>query len=185
MIDGEDALAHDTRKMIYNHITAYPGVSFGILKNVFSLNESTLRYHLNYLERAEKIKLSLEKGKRIYYPIQSSVASPVNPSGSGSEKTYQITLLQQKILDIIKEYPGITQKELTNKIGLKRFKIVNNVKRLLNLNMIRKTPNGKNVYYEYITNDQFRYELLKGLVIKLLKKEIDEETFLKLKRQLE
>ena len=183
MSSGADALEHETRRMIYDHILAYPGVSYKILKKVFGLTDGTLRYHLNFLERAEKIRFSLEAGRRLFFPNYNEVpSSQLHPN---SFKPYNITPLQQRILTTIKQYPGISQKELIGKTGLKRYTIVNNLKKLLKLDIVRKTPNGRNVYYEYITNEQLRYEILRGLVIKLLKKEIDEETFLKLKRELE
>ena len=180
---GEDVLDHETRRKIYDHITAYPGVTYRILQKVLGLTDGTLRYHLNYLERAEKIKFSLEAGKRLYYPHMNEILA--TGQAIGSSQPYQLTQLQQRILTTIKQYPGITQTELIRKTGLRRFTIVNNIKKLLNLEIVRKTPNGKNVFYEYITNEQLKYEILKGLVIKLLKKEIDEETFLKMKRELE
>ena len=37
----------------------------------------------------------------------------------------------------------------------------------------------------YIENEQLRYEILKRLLIKLIRKEINEEEFLKLKRSLD
>ena len=58
-------------------------------------------------------------------------------------------------------------------------------KKILSLNLIRKYKNGQNVCYEYMTDDELKYEILKRLLIKLIKKEIDEETFLRLKRKLE
>ena len=107
---GEDALEHETRRMIYNHIISHPGVSYKILKNVFSLTDGTLRYHLDYLERAEKISFGLAAGKRLYYPFHNEIAAARQPSGTS--KTYDLTPLQERILNTIKRYPGITQKEL-------------------------------------------------------------------------
>jgi len=183
MSTGDDALEHETRRMIFDHIQAYPGVSYSVLKRVFRLTDGTLRYHLYYLERAEKIKFSLEKGKRFYYPQYNGIScSAVSPE---TLKPFDLTPIQVRILTAIKQAPGISQKELINKTGLKRYTIVNNLKKLLKLDIVRKTPNGRNVFYEYITNEQLRYEILRGLVIKLLKKEIDEDTFLELKRKLE
>ena len=51
---------NENRKMIYNHIMAHPGVAFVVLRRVFDLNKSTLRYHLNYLEKNQKITFSME-----------------------------------------------------------------------------------------------------------------------------
>ena len=59
MNKDKEKLEHYLRKMIYNHIKEYPGVSFSTLKKVYDLNDSTLRYHLKYLERNEKIELAV------------------------------------------------------------------------------------------------------------------------------
>lgn len=180
---GDEVLQNKTRRMIYDHILAHPGVSYRILKTVFRLTDGTLRYHLNYLERTEKIRFGLETGKRLFFPHYNETAA--SGFSNKTSKPYNLTTLQERLLTTIKQHPGISQKELITKTGLKRYMIVNNLKTLLNLEIIQKTPNGRNVYYEYITNEQLRFEILRGLVIKLLKKEIDEKTFLELKRKIE
>ena len=183
MPEEEKALDHETRKMIFNHIASYPGVSYVTLKHVFSMADGTLRYHLNYLVKTETIKLSMDKGKRIYYPNMhdtSSIGALMNDFNK-----YNLTKSQEKILNTIKNYPGITQGELIKLSGLKRFTITNSLKRLMNINLVRKIDNGTEVCYEFMTDEELRYELLKDLVIKLIKKDIDETTFLKLKSKLE
>ena len=68
MLKNDLVLDHRVRRMVYNHIVAHPGVSFNILKKVFALNDSTLRYHLSYLKKADKIAFDDEKRMRKYYP---------------------------------------------------------------------------------------------------------------------
>ena len=59
------------------------------------------------------------------------------------------------------------------------------MKTLINLCIVRKIPNGNKVIYEYIAFSKLRYEILKRLLLKLINKEIDESTFLELKRKLD
>ncbi len=176
---------NETRKMIYNHIRAHPGVSFIVLKKVFDLNESTLRYHLNYLEKKEKISLGLESGKRNYYPHLGNRLVVHNSEDPNTLETYELTSIQEQIIETIKMYPQINQKELVKKTGINRLSLSKNLKKLMNLCILRQIPNGNKVNYEYIQNDQLRYEILKKLLVKLLKKEITEEQFLELKRKLD
>lgn len=178
-------LEHDTRRMIYNHILQNPGVSFNILKKVFKLNDSTLRYHLNYLERNEKIAFSQERGKRYYYPSRGHRA--INNNGWDAEplELYNLSHVQEQIIITIKRYPGINQKELIKRTKLSRLAINRNIKKLIELCIVRKIPYANKVRYEYIENEQLRYEILKRLLIKLIRKEINEEEFLKLKRSLD
>lgn len=179
------ALEHDTRRMIYNHIVSNPGVSFNILKQVFKLNDSTLRYHLNYLERNEKISFSQDRGKRYYYPHLGH--RTVNNNGWDSEplEAYNLSGVQKQIVNTIRRYPGINQKELIIRTRLSRLAINKNIKKLMELCIVRSIPDANKVCYEYIENEQLRYEILKRLLIKLIRKEIDEEEFLKLKRSLD
>ena len=185
MLEIESALTNETRRLIYSHIMANPGVSFIVLKSVFKLNESTLRYHLNYLEKSEKISFSLEKGRRYYYPHHGERHVIQNAEGSNLLTAYELTIVQEKIISAIKRYPRINQKELVKMTGINRITLSNNLKKLMNLCLVRKIPNGNKVQYEYLENKQLRYEILKRLIKKLLNNEIDESTFLKLKKELD
>ena len=73
MPSGDKVLENKIRRMIYNLIVNYPGVPFNKLIDIFELTESNLRYHLNYLEKNDKIKSGLEGGMRYYYPNPSTV----------------------------------------------------------------------------------------------------------------
>jgi len=68
MTDGEDALGHRSRETIFRYIESQPGVSFATMKRVLGLNESTMRYHLEFLEKKKSIHVKIEKGNRCYYP---------------------------------------------------------------------------------------------------------------------
>jgi len=59
-----------------------------------------------------------------------------------------------------------------------------NISKLIERGIVRKINHDKNVCYEYIPKELLQYELLKVLAIKLLNKEIDEQTYLKLRSKL-
>jgi predicted transcriptional regulator len=168
--------------MIYNHITEYPGVSFSTLKRFHDLNDGTLRYHLNYLERAEKITSKLEAGKLHYYPYPKSAID--SNSTNTNSKIHDLTPHQELILNIIKQNPGINQTELITKTSLKRHILTYNISQLITLGMVKKNNHVKFVCYEYIPDELLEFELLKMLTIKFLNNEIDEKTFLKLRSRL-
>ncbi len=178
----EVALENQIRKTLYNHIAEYPGVSFATLERIYNLNHSTLRYHLKYLEHAERITSKLESGKLHYYVYNSKelISNPTN----NDLKSQNLTPHQVHILNIIKQYPGINQTELIFKTSLKRHILTYNISKLIEQGMIRKTYHDKNMCYEYISKELLQYELLKVLAIKLMNKEIDEQTYLKLRARL-
>jgi predicted transcriptional regulator len=177
-----NALENKKRRMIYNHILAYPGVSFGIMKKIFDIAESTLRYHLKYLEGADEIKSHLEGKIRCYYPIQNIIFY----SRTESEfETVRLNPTQQRILENIQRNPGITQKGLLLETGLKRLTAAYNLSKLIEVGVVRKEPNGRNICYFYISNIELRKKILKKLIVRFVNHELDEQTFIVLKRKLD
>jgi predicted transcriptional regulator len=184
-VKGDTALEHETRRMLFEHITAHPGVSFNVLKRVFDLNDSTLRYHLDYLERDEKISFGIESRKRLYYPYMNRHVIIRTPEEDSEITHHRLSPLQEKIINKLQQYPGISQKELLKRTHIKRLTLMNNINKLMDLCIVRKVPSDNGVCYEYIENEQLKFEILRRLVIKLLKHEITEEKFLELKRKLD
>lgn len=177
-----DVLEHETRKKIYNHILAYPGVSFNIIKNVLNLTESTLRYHLKYLEGKNEIKSSKTGKIRCYYPVHRTILESKTESKSGQ---YKLNITHERLINLIKHQPGITQKELIMKTRLKKMTIIYNIKKLVKLDLVQKEKNGKIIHYYYMTDEELRKKILGKLIKKLIDHEIDEHTFLVIKKRLD
>ena len=179
---SENALDHKTRKMIYNHIIAHPGVSYGIIKRTYDLTNGTLRYHLNYLERRNEIRSCFEERIKCYYPVENII---FNIRDDSELDTHQLNDTQELLLDIIQAHPGITQKEIVIKTDIKRFSVSTQLKRLIDFGVVRKQNDGRNTRYHYITDTELHKKVIKRLIMKLLNHEIDEQTFLMLKRKLD
>jgi predicted transcriptional regulator len=183
MPNVDKVLDNKIRRMIYNLIANYPGVPFNKLKDIFELTDSNLRYHLNYLEKNDKISSGIDNGIKLYYPHPSSVKILNTPQDIIVSQ--KLTQEQKHIVSIVKEYPGIGQKELINRSGIKHATAIRNINALKNLNLIKNHKFQKNVCYEYMPDVEMKFTIIKGLIIKFLRKEIDEETFLRIKRSLE
>jgi predicted transcriptional regulator len=179
---GDEVLDNKVRRLIFNHIAEYPGVSFNKLKTIFELSDSSLRYHLHYLEKNGQISSSPENGVRCYFPHPTSVSIPKPQEPLAS---YQLTPNQKHILNMIIRYPGINQKELVKRTGLNRFKISRSISSLKDMDLIKNNRYQNNVCYEYNPDVEMKYKIMKGLMVKFLKGEIDEGTFLKLKKRLD
>lgn len=181
---SSEVFGHETRKRIYNHILAYPGVSFNIIKSVFELTDSTLRYHLKYLESKNEIKSSLEGRNRCYYPVHGSI-------GESESKTklemgaYNLNSTQERLINLVQQHPGITQKGLILKTRLKKITVAYNVNKLVKFGLVQKENSGKYVNYYYIPDVELRKKIIEKLILKLINHEIDEHTFLIIKKKLE
>jgi predicted transcriptional regulator len=167
--------------MVYNHIKAHPGVSFLTIKKVFNLTDSTLRYHLKYLEGENEIKSIFNGGKKCYYLLQNNIYEILVKS---EPKTYRLNHPQKRIMDTIKRNPGITQRELILKTKLKRSAIIYNLQNLLEFGIVQCSRKGRNSCYNCVSDIELQKNIINNLIKKLLNNEIDDQTFITLKNQL-
>jgi len=183
MAKTDFVLQHETRRMIYNHIVQYPGVTFAVLKNVFGLSDGTLRYHIDYLIRAGKIRNGIGGGRRAYFP--ASADDIITKIVDGKPTTLRLNRVQAKIVNLIKKNPGINQEQLSKAANLNRNKLRKNISALMDQGIVKKRTLSNIVSYEYISNGEMQFEILKTMLKKLINGEIDEATFLEVKRQIE
>jgi DNA-binding MarR family transcriptional regulator len=109
----------------------------------------------------------------------------IPPQPESSLEAQRLSLEQEKILDIIMRNPRINQKELVQRSRMNRFKVMREINNLKKMNFVKNTKNQKEVCYEYIPDVEMKYRIMKGLLVKFLKNEIDEQMFLQLKKRLE
>ena len=64
------------------------------------------------------------------------------------ETEKRITVNQQKILNLIKENPFITQEELSKNIGIARKSIILNMKKLQDAGLIKRIGADKNGHWQ-------------------------------------
>ncbi len=182
MLNGEGALDHKSRKLIYNYISSHPGASFGTIRNFLDMNDSTLKYHLIYLERNNKVISKREGRHRCYF---CNNGSKLNYRPYLSSQLNSLTRNQQQILKIIRNKPGISKNELIKITNLNRKTLSYNLNKLIERNIIWKVKSAGEIGYEYITKEKLRNEIYNRLLLKLLSDEIDEDKFLKIKKKLD
>jgi predicted transcriptional regulator len=160
---------NEIRPKIANYIRIHPGTSFKTIKTIFDLSDSTLRYHLRYLEKKEQIKS--DENKRIYYPIGHLGESKLNKT-------------QQRLINTIKRNPGITQKKLSFKTKMNRLTARNNINFLVEKEIISIIKIGKEIHHFYIYPEELKEKKILRLITKFLLDKIDEETYWDLKHEL-
>jgi DNA-binding MarR family transcriptional regulator len=111
-IKKDDVLDHFVRGQVYGYIKANPGEHYNSIKKALSLKNGTLVYHLKTLEREEFIKSVSDGRFKRFYPKEMKVPEPAE------EMVLRMNHIQHEILNIIRETPGISQKEIAARIGL-------------------------------------------------------------------
>jgi predicted transcriptional regulator len=167
--ESENKIKNDIRPKIANYIKIHPGTSFKTIKTIFDLSDSTLRYHLRYLEKKGQIKS--DDNKRIYYPIGHLCESNLNKT-------------QQRLIYIVKKHPGISQKELSAKTKINRLTIRNNINTLVEKEILSKVKMGKEIHHYYIFPEELEKKKMLRLITKFLLDKIDEETYWDLRHEL-
>ncbi len=94
---------------------------------------------------------------------------------------------QKRLLNLIKNNPGITRKELLKNIDVDRRSLSANLRKLEDYKIVWKIENnGAGIPgYEYITQKKLKQMVYKRLLMRLLDDEIDEDQFHKVKAKLE
>jgi parallel beta-helix repeat protein len=139
-IEKNKVLTNVQRRVIFNTIKDQPGIHFREIMRVHSLSPGTLSYHLNVLEKNSYIK-SIQKGEyRCFYTFDDK-----------SDFKIKLSTIQQKILFVINENPGISLSELTEAVGKNKMVLNYHTNILEDVGAIVKEKKGR-VSIFFVTN---------------------------------
>ncbi len=127
----EEVMDHETRGMIRGYVIANPGDHFNSIKASLKLKNGTLAHHIHILER-ERIIKSVKDGKyRRFFPMGMRIADRAFP-----------TKIEKLILDIVKETPGVTQKDIASQLGISQPTISYHITKLRKAKRLRTEKHG-------------------------------------------
>ena len=169
----------EIRSSLLNYIKNDPGVTFSRLKITFKMETSTLRYHLEHLEKRERIVKRKMEGRRCYFTPDHTIS----PDGTSYDPS-RMTREQSRVLSEIRGNPGIIWRDLLISTGLNRKDLSSVIKCLREFELIFSYRNGGQVHFRFASREQIRKRVHRLLMIRLVKGEIDESTFLFLEGEL-
>ena len=108
------------RKRIYEHINSNPGIHFRALLTDLNLKTGTLAHHIRALTRENFIK-----------EYQDGIYKRFSIYDKSSSSKFKLLNIQDEILKVIKENPGISQIKISKLIENTRF-VVNYHTKILN-----------------------------------------------------
>jgi DNA-binding MarR family transcriptional regulator len=108
-IKKEYILDNFTRGRIYGYIEANPGEHFNAIKRALNLKNGSLAYHLRTLEKGEFITAKRDRGYTRFYP--KSMKLP-------KKNIRELIPVQRNIMEIVNENPGISQREIGDKLDI-------------------------------------------------------------------
>ena len=177
-MSGDPALSNVTRKKLCNYIAENPGTTFNVLRSAFKLNDGTLRYHLEFLVKKKKLRAEKIRNRRCYYLFTHRHGRPMIGLNGLSRD-------QLRLLEIIRENPGIERGEMMEMSNQDRKELTYNLSRLKKFRLIWKISDRKSAGYEYVTDDMLYESLVAALVERLMEGRIDQDEFLVLKERID
>jgi predicted transcriptional regulator len=159
-IKKENVLDHNLRQQLLAHINAYPGAHFKAIQKTFKIGSGTLAYHLSVLEREEYIKSQKKGSKKHFYPgysnpapanqspqmVQGAQVRTTGPNPAPASYYDQVTPVdnvQERILTTIRQFPGITQRELAEAVGLSDSGLNYHINVMASAGVIKVTRDGR------------------------------------------
>jgi predicted transcriptional regulator len=122
------------RGQVYGLVRGNPGIHYSKIKKILKLGNGTLAYHLSVLEKEDFIYSKRENLKKLFYPTELPVKfmeiDEKFPKGEEHVEGIKLSNLQEKIIEVIRSNPGITQTEIANKISIPKQTVNYNIKSL-------------------------------------------------------
>jgi len=134
----EQVLDHYNRGRVYQFIELNPGEHFNAIRHSLDLNIGTATYHLEVLSREGLIKARQDGIYKRFYPANV----PIPPSNGNG-----ISEVQLRVFNLIKEAPGVTQKELARLLGVRQSTLNYQVSRLEDRGFVTEERKGRKVHY--------------------------------------
>jgi predicted transcriptional regulator len=126
-IKKDEVLDNFTRGAIYGFIVANPGAHYNLIKQELMLNNGAIIYHLDILERKGYINSEKMGIFKKYYP------KGFKKEGGILE---MLTDLQRRIFHEIEANPGVSQKEIANRMNITARALNYHIKTLMKTQLI-------------------------------------------------
>ncbi len=121
------------RVIIYDQIKNNPGIHFSAIGQTLSMRNSTLEHHLKVLTESNMVRQHMDGIYKRYYTYDE----PIDP------RTVFLTGTQERLVGAISVAPGLSVKELSEKVGLPVQTVSSNLQRLYQQGVIRMERDGK------------------------------------------
>jgi predicted transcriptional regulator len=132
----EHLLSNRLRKRIYVYVQNNPGEHFRSILVNLNLTNGTLAHHLHTLEKEDLIRSQRDGLYRRFYPAGYHI----------EEDKVSLSPIQKRIVGLIQNEPGLSQKEISHKLELSNSTVNYNIKALKDKGMIDMTKEGKSTH---------------------------------------
>jgi eukaryotic-like serine/threonine-protein kinase len=129
----DEVLDNYTRGKIHGYIIANPGDNYNSIRDALELSNGIVAHHLHTLEREGLVQSMRDGMYRRFFPANAKLP----PEDEGHFN------IQKRIVAVIRDNPGISQKEIAQKVGVSSPTVNYHVSVLSTARMIRVEKFGR------------------------------------------
>lgn len=134
-------LRNRNREEIFEYIRVHPGCTIADLSKNTDINRGSAKYHLSVLLLERKIVR--KKEDKLTYLFPNSGTAPEKKRMYG----YIMSHPKQEILKVIQDEPGISNKDIAQRLGLGQSTVHWHIQQLLEEKMVVSRWDGKSMNY--------------------------------------
>jgi len=168
------------RRRILHFVGQNPGSTLQGIGGSLGINESTLRYHLKCLEREGDAEVRTLSGRRLVYPGSGSSHGKI-----GGEEERKLDIGSRRVLSLIRGDPGIELMDILERTDISKKDVRMVLRGLIRSRRIVMVEDREREKCSYYLTGTYYDSMFRYLVELLLKREIDEDTFLERKAELD
>lgn len=132
----EHLLSNRLRKRIYVYVQNNPGEHFRSILVNLDLTNGTLAHHLYTLEKENLVRSQRDGLYRRFYPAGYHI----------DENKISVSPIQKRIMELVEKQPGLSQKEISEKLELSNSTVNYNIKSLKDKGLIKMSKEGKSTH---------------------------------------
>ncbi len=128
-------LDHFVRGRLYQLVCDEPGVHYAELKRRARLSNSSAAHHLRVLQKAGILRTVQDGTRTRFYPTDQPI----------DRETYGLSDSDRAVLETVTQAPGITETELSHKVGRSLSTVNRSVERMVALGYVTTAREGRTV----------------------------------------
>ena len=142
-ISKKNVLEHEARHVIYQAITATPGIDVKTLTDMTGINENTLRYHVDRLVATGKVSCFTRPGVVRYFQNQGAYSQFEH-----NVYHYLWTDTPRGILWLLYQHPGLTRQHIADTLAISGPSVTRQMDNLIEDGIVEnRFPGRSNHYY--------------------------------------
>lgn len=138
-IKKEEVLDHFLRGQVYGVIKTQPGANFTTIRNLLSLSNGTLSYHLRTLESSGFVLSERDGLYKRFFPADLGTAA--------AQDGIRLSELQGRLLDRLRQNPAVGQRDLARDAGVTQQCISYNLRAMRRHGLVVKIRSGRGHRY--------------------------------------